>query len=123
MSNTRDTAMTVLALNDYLRQSGELAADAGYEVRVNGQTVANKTLNASEVLSAPSQFGIDRKLIRDGANEIRILRKVARAHFISPPSPLLQPGRARFISRQRDLCPAPILPASQPANLAERVCH
>ena len=107
-SNTRDTAMTVLALNDYLRQSGELAADAAYEVRVNGQTVANRTINASEVLSAPSQFEIDRKLIRDGANEIRILRKggksplyfATQARFFSLEEPVSTAGNEIFVRRQ-----------------------
>ena len=107
-SNTRDTAMTVLALNDYLRQSGELAADAAYEVRVNGQTVANRTVNASEVLGAPSQFEIDRKLIRDGANEIRILRKggkgplyfATQARFFSLEEPVSPAGNEIFVRRQ-----------------------
>ena len=107
-SNTRDTAMTVLALNDYLRQSGELAADAAYEVRVNGQTVANRTVNASDVLSAPSQFEIDRKLILDGANEIRILRKggngplyfATQARFFSLEEPVSPAGSEIFVRRQ-----------------------
>ncbi len=36
-SNTRDTAIVVLAMNDYLRVSGELKADLEYELLVNGQ--------------------------------------------------------------------------------------
>jgi uncharacterized protein YfaS (alpha-2-macroglobulin family) len=107
-SNTRDTAMTVLALNDYLRQSGQLAADAAYEVRVNGQTVANRTVSASDVLSAPSQFEIDRKLIRDGANEIRILHKggkgplyfATQARFFSLEEPVSSAGNEIFVRRQ-----------------------
>ena len=39
-SNTRDTAMAILALTDYLRSSGELGGDVEYEVSVNGASIA-----------------------------------------------------------------------------------
>ncbi|MEO6259586.1 MAG: alpha-2-macroglobulin family protein, partial [Thermoanaerobaculia bacterium] len=39
-NNTRDTALAVLALTDYLRSSGEARGDLEYEVSVNGQHIA-----------------------------------------------------------------------------------
>ena len=42
-SNTRDTAIVVLTLNDYLRTSGELQPVLGYELLVNGNSIATKT--------------------------------------------------------------------------------
>src|SRR5260221_5831743 len=57
-SNTRDTAIVVLTLNDYLRTSGELQPLLGYELLVNGNSIATKQLTADEALSAPSQFAI-----------------------------------------------------------------
>jgi len=42
-SNTRDTAIVVLTMNDYLRVSGELAPDLDYEVLVNGHSIRTQT--------------------------------------------------------------------------------
>jgi hypothetical protein len=107
-SNTRDTAITVLALNDYLRTSGELAADLEYELYVNGRSVAAKRVTPDDVLSAPSQFAIDRESVRDGANEIRIVRKsgrgpiyfAAQAEFFSLEEPITPTGNEIFVRRQ-----------------------
>ena len=38
-SNTRDTAIVLLALNDYLRTTREIAADLDYELFVNGTSL------------------------------------------------------------------------------------
>ena len=42
-SNTRDTAIVVLTLNDYLRVSGEVQPAVGYELLVNGTPIATQT--------------------------------------------------------------------------------
>jgi uncharacterized protein YfaS (alpha-2-macroglobulin family)/tetratricopeptide (TPR) repeat protein len=106
-SNTRDTAITVLALNDYLRASGELEPQLEYELLVNGKRVARKTVTAAEALSAPSRFAIDGALIRDGANEIRIVRRngegpiyfAAEATFFSLEEPVPPAGNEIFVRR------------------------
>jgi uncharacterized protein YfaS (alpha-2-macroglobulin family) len=78
-SNTRDTAIVVLAMNDYLRVSGELKPELEYELIVNGKSIAKKQVSGADVFNAPSRFTIDPKLVKD-ANEIRIVRKpVGRA--------------------------------------------
>src|SRR4029079_18929750 len=59
-SNTRDTAIVVLTLNDYLRTSGELAPSLGYELLVNGTSVATRNVTAADALSAPSRFVVPR---------------------------------------------------------------
>jgi hypothetical protein len=107
-SNTRDTAITVLTLNDYLKTSGELKPDLEYELTVNGQLVATKKLTPEDALSAPSQFPIDPKFIRDGANEIRIRRKsgnapiyfAANAQFFSLEEPITEAGNEIFVRRE-----------------------
>jgi len=106
-SNTRDTAITVLTLNDYLKQSGELKPELEYELSVNGQLIATKKLTAEDALSAPSTFNIDRKWIRDGANDIRIVRKrgnspiyfAANAEFFSLEEPVTEAGNEIFVRR------------------------
>jgi uncharacterized protein YfaS (alpha-2-macroglobulin family) len=117
-SNTRDTAITVLALNDYLRQSGELKADLEFELLFNGSSITTQKVTAAEVLKAPSRFAIDPKLVRDGANEIRILRKSgqgplyfsAQAQFFSLEEPVTAAGNEIFVHRQYyKLVPHPTL--------------
>ena len=104
-SNTRDTAITVLAMNDYLRASGELTSALEYELLVNGQSVAVKKVSSADVFSAPSRFAIDPKLIRDGQNEIRIARRSgsgpiyfsADATFFTLEEPITAAGNEMFV--------------------------
>lgn len=107
-SNTRDTAIVVLTLNDFLRVSGEVQPAVGYELQVNGTPVTAKQLTADDALSAPSRFAISRELIRDGQNEITIVRKngkgplyfSAEAEFFSLEEPLKPAGNEIFVRRQ-----------------------
>ena len=107
-NNTRDTAIVVLALNDYLRASGELHQDLAFEVYVNGTKVADRKISAADVFNAPSQLEIDPKLIQD-TNEIRIVRT-------SGDGPLYFAANAKFFSTEE-----PITPAGQRDFRAARV--
>jgi alpha-2-macroglobulin len=107
-SNTRDTAIVVLTLNDYLRVSGEVQSATGYQLVVNGTPVATKQITAEDALSAPTKFAISRELLRDGANEISIVRNSgsgpiyfsAAAEFFSLEEPLKPAGNEIFVRRQ-----------------------
>jgi uncharacterized protein YfaS (alpha-2-macroglobulin family) len=107
-SNTRDTAIVVLTLNDYLRKSGEIQPVIGYDLVVNGTVVTSKQITAAEALSAPTKFAISRELVRDGANEISIVRKngtgplyfSAQAEFFSLEEPLKPAGNEIFVKRE-----------------------
>ncbi|NIQ01374.1 MAG: alpha-2-macroglobulin, partial [Nitrospinaceae bacterium] len=105
-SNTRDTAIVVLAMNDYLRASGELKGGVEYELLVNGRKVTAQKVK--DVLRAPSRFEIDSRWIRDGTNQIRLVRKngvnplyfAANARFFSREEPITPAGNEIFIRRQ-----------------------
>ncbi|MBO0857571.1 MAG: alpha-2-macroglobulin [Chloracidobacterium sp.] len=110
-SNTRDTAITVLTLNEYLRASGELASDLEYELLFNGQRIAANKITAADALGAPSRFEIHnlrRELLSDGGNEIRIKRLSgqgpiyfsAQARFFSREEPVAEAGNEIFVRRQ-----------------------
>jgi uncharacterized protein YfaS (alpha-2-macroglobulin family) len=107
-SNTRDTAIVVLTLNDYLRTSGEIQPVVGYDLVVNGTVVTSKQITAAEALSAPTKFAISRELVRDGTNEISIVRKngsgplyfSAQAEFFSLEEPLKPAGNEIFVRRE-----------------------
>ncbi|MCU0784099.1 MAG: MG2 domain-containing protein [Verrucomicrobia bacterium] len=105
-SNTRDTAIVVLAMNDYLRVSGELKPELEYELIVNGKSIAKKKVSGADVFNAPSRFTIDPKLVK-AANEIRIVRKqgdtpiyfAAEAKFFSLEEPITPAGNEIFVKR------------------------
>ncbi len=107
-SNTRDTAFTVLTLNEYLRKSGELKPDFVYELLVNGHLITRLKITAENVFQAPSTFAIDPKFIEDGANEIQIKRKegkgsiyfAAQAVYFSLEEPIPTTGNEIFVRRQ-----------------------
>jgi hypothetical protein len=107
-SNTRDTAIVVLTMNEYLRTSGEIQPSMSYQLMVNGTTIATKQVTAEDALSAPSKFAIPRELLRDGQNEITIQRKSgagpiyfsAQAEFFSLEEPLTPAGNEIFVRRQ-----------------------
>ncbi|HEY3039884.1 MAG TPA: alpha-2-macroglobulin family protein [Pyrinomonadaceae bacterium] len=98
-SNTRDTAIVVLTLNDYLRTSKELQPQLSYELIVNGTSIAMRQISADDALGAPGKFEIPREVIRDGTNEISIRR-------ISGDGPLYFSAQAKFFSLEEPLTPA-----------------
>jgi alpha-2-macroglobulin len=107
-SNTRDTAIVVLTLNDYLRTSREIQTQLGYDLLVNGAQIATRQISADDALAAPTRFDIPREVIRDGPNEISIRRKngtgplyfSAEAKFFSLEEPLRPAGNEIFVRRQ-----------------------
>jgi uncharacterized protein YfaS (alpha-2-macroglobulin family) len=105
-SNTRDTAITILAMNDYLKVSGELESDLEYELMVDGKSIAKTKVR--DVLSAPSRYTIDPELIGDKGADIRIIRRggkgpiyfAAQAAFFSLEDPIPPAGNEIFLRRQ-----------------------
>ena len=117
-NNTRDTAIALLAMNDYLERSGELAGDIAYEVSVNGRVIATKALTAKEVLEAPSRFAVDPGVLTDTTQEILIRRTrgkgpiyfSAEARFVSLEEPVKAAGNEIFVRREYfRLAPRPTL--------------
>jgi uncharacterized protein YfaS (alpha-2-macroglobulin family) len=117
-TNTRDTAIALLALNDYLEQSGELRGDVAYELSVNGRVVATKTVTAADVLRAPSRFSVDPAALTDTTQEVRIRRTggtgpiyfSAEARFVSLEEPVKAAGNEMFVRREYfRLAPRPTL--------------
>jgi len=116
-SNTRDTAIVILALNDYLRATGELKAELDYEVVVNGQSLARRKVTPVEALAAPSVFPVDEQFVRD-ASEVRIIRHggtapvyfAVNAQFFTAEEPVTPAGNELFVRRQYfRLVPTPTL--------------
>ena len=98
----------VLTLNDYLRTSGEIQKQLGYDLVVNGSAIASKQISVEDALGAPTKIDVPREVIRDGSNEIVIRRKSgtgslyfsAQARFFSLEEPLKPAGNEIFVRRQ-----------------------
>jgi hypothetical protein len=97
--STRDTAIALLALNDYLVESGELEADLDVEVFVNERKLAERSFRSADVLREPSRLEVEPSWLRDGENQIRISRTRGE-------SPLYFAAEARFVSLEEPITPA-----------------
>ena len=105
-SNTRDTAIVVLTMNQYLKTSGELKGGMEYELQVNGKVLTRQKVK--DVLRVPSRFEVDLGRIKDGVNTIRLIRKdgkgplyfAANASFFSLEEPIAPAGNEIFVRRQ-----------------------
>jgi uncharacterized protein YfaS (alpha-2-macroglobulin family) len=107
-SNTKTTAIVVLALSDYLVAKGQLARSVSYEVSVNGSVIGTRALGGADLLSAPASFRVPAELVRDGDNRVRVRRLSgegplyfsARASFFSREEPIPPRGNELFVRRQ-----------------------
>ncbi|MDD5198897.1 MAG: alpha-2-macroglobulin family protein [Terrimicrobiaceae bacterium] len=105
-SNTRDTAITVLAINRYLAATKDLGKAASFRIEVNGKLAA-EVRNAT-ALDGQSRFEIDRSLLRDGENEIALRRSdgdgpiylSAQAKFFTLEHPIPAAGSELFVKRE-----------------------
>ncbi len=98
-SNTRDTAIAVLALNDYLKATGEAGHPLDVEIAVNGEVVARKRRSADEALGIPVVVRVPAAALRDGRNDVRVTRRAAGG-------PLYYAVEARFFSLEEPVTPA-----------------
>jgi uncharacterized protein YfaS (alpha-2-macroglobulin family) len=70
--NTRDTAIAILSLTDYLKATQELSPDYDYQIILNGQTVREGHVNAQNALSFGRIIDIPSENLKDGDNSLQI---------------------------------------------------
>ena len=71
--STKQTAMVVFGLTEYLKASHELEADFQTELFVNGKQVAAKKFAAADALNpVQPKFHLDASQLQPGPNEIRV---------------------------------------------------
>jgi len=107
-SNTRDTAITILSLNKYLKESGELESNIEFELLVNDKVITRKKITPEEVFSAPSSFTVPLDQINDGTNTIHLKRIAGNGHlyfaahakYFSLEEPISPAGNEIFVRRQ-----------------------
>lgn len=92
-SNSRDTALAVLALDEYLKATGELESDAAFEVMVNGQRVASGSQRSlQEALARPLRIEVNPQLLQ---TESGSAGPPAKVRFTLPPKPAFSRWRNR----------------------------
>ncbi|MBW2701738.1 MAG: alpha-2-macroglobulin [Deltaproteobacteria bacterium] len=97
-TNTRDTAIAVLALSDFLKASGELGSGSEYSLEVNGRVVAKRKLKVKEAIAGPSHIDVDPRHLKTGANRIVIRKRKGAALYFSV--------RSDFFSLEKPIAPA-----------------
>lgn len=70
--NTRQTAMVVYALSDYLNQTNETNPNYDLSISVNGQNILSKKITNKDVYLPEEKIKVDAKYIKQGENIIQI---------------------------------------------------
>ncbi|TVQ81785.1 MAG: alpha-2-macroglobulin, partial [Micavibrio sp.] len=81
--NTRDTAIAILALSDYLKTSGELAADYGYKVTLNGRTIREGRVDRDNIFTFDRIIDIPADAVSDGENIVAVEMTGRGALYVS----------------------------------------
>ncbi|HVT02538.1 MAG TPA: alpha-2-macroglobulin family protein [Thermoanaerobaculia bacterium] len=95
-TNTRDTAIAVLSLNDYLIRSKELGSPSTFVVTVNGKEVGKVHSEGGRSIPSMTQFEVAAAAVSDGRNEIRL-------HRVSGTGPLYFSATATFFSLEEPI--------------------
>jgi uncharacterized protein YfaS (alpha-2-macroglobulin family) len=105
-SNTRDTAIVVLAMDRYLAVTKQLGQPVSFAIFVNGSKAGE--VQGATALDGRSRFEIDRALLHDGENEIAVKRTAgdvpiyfsAQARFFTVEQPIPAAGNELFVKRE-----------------------
>ncbi|WP_269543096.1 MG2 domain-containing protein [Cerasicoccus fimbriatus] len=108
-SNTRDTAIVVLALNQWLNTSGELNATGQYTAMLNGEAIGEINVSPDNVLTAPRSIEVPVEKLKAGeANKLTLQRKAGdsplyfatRFNFFTLEDPIKAAGSEIFVRRE-----------------------
>lgn len=105
--NTRDTAIAILGLADYLKATRELAPEYDYTVSVNGKEVRKGRADSSNVFSFNRLIDIPAAALQDGDNRVSVTIKgkgalyvAAHAKYFTLEEPVTKAGNEIFVTRK-----------------------
>ena len=79
--NTKSTAMAVLALARYAKQTGELDCDQTYEVTVDGQISRTVRVTRQNIFTFDDRIVLDAETLAPGKHTVKIVRKGSGALY------------------------------------------
>ena len=104
--NTRDTAIAILGLTEYLKATHELSPDYSYKVTVNGVMVREGKVDASNVFSFGRIVDVPADQLHDGDNKVKVtmtgkgaLYAAAYAKYFTLEEPITKAGNEIFVDR------------------------
>lgn len=81
--NTRDTAIAILGLTEYLKTTAELNPDYEYAILVNGKTVRQGKVDAGNVFTFNRILRLPDDVVQDGPNTVEVKLKGKGALYLS----------------------------------------
>jgi len=96
--NTRDTAIAILGLADYLKTTDELTPDFQYSVMVNGKAVREGKVNRENVFTFNRNVVLPNDALRDGDNKVKVQLTGKGALYVS--------GYMKYFTLEEDITPA-----------------
>lgn len=96
--NTRDTAIAVLSLADYLKATKELNPDYDYAVTANGKSVQTGHVNAQNIFTFNRIVRLNSDQVKDGENKVEVTLKGKGKLFVS--------GYLKYFTKEENITPA-----------------
>ena len=81
--NTRDTAIAVLGLADYLKTTSELTPDYDYEIRLNGKVLATGHIDRTNMFTFNRNIFVPDDQLNDGMNTVQVAMRGAGALYLA----------------------------------------
>ncbi|TNE27751.1 MAG: hypothetical protein EP349_08720 [Alphaproteobacteria bacterium] len=108
--NTRDTAIAILGLAEYLKTTQELSPDYIYQVKLNGKIVKEGRVTAQNVFTFDRIVNLPAGVLKDGDNTVEIAIKGKGALYTSGyltyftlEEPITKAGNEIFVDRQYEI--------------------
>ena len=107
-NNTRDTALCILALCDFIQTNRELENSVSYSIEVNGSPVGAGQMNFGKLNGGTMKIWVDPSLFHEGDNHIVITKLEGEApvyfstqiKYFSMEEPITAAGNEIFVRRQ-----------------------
>lgn len=107
-NNTRDTALCVLALCDFIQANKEIEGSVRYSVEVNGTPAGADQISFADISNGTSKIWVDPSLLHEGQNHIVITKLEGDApvyfssqiKYFSMEEPITAAGNELFVRRQ-----------------------
>ncbi|MBZ0167293.1 MAG: alpha-2-macroglobulin, partial [Candidatus Omnitrophica bacterium] len=96
--NTRDTAIAILGLADYLRTTNELNPDFTFTILVNGRTVREERVNRANLFTFERRIELPNEKLRDGKNLVEVRVNGAGSLYTS--------GYLKYFTLEENITPA-----------------